>query len=219
MIAVTTSSSPSARYSKVAVLLHWAIAALIIANLALGIVMEGLPREGRMRAVPVHVSIGFTVLALTVLRIIWRLFHRPPPLLDMRTRWEAPLAGFVHVALYAFMLFMPLTGWALISANPPPHAQVTPSPRGRPPVVWGLAQVPLIAPLQQMGATLEGQPRQEKIHDDFVTAHAVGGFTMIALLALHILGALKHEILDGQRELRRMSMPLWPGRRRTQDPT
>lgn len=194
------------RYTKVAVLLHWTIAAFILFNLALGPFMEGFPPKWRFPAVMAHVSSGITVLLLTLARIAWRLAHRPPPLLAVAA-WEAVTAKFVHFIIYGMMLFMPLTGWSLISANPPP-AQHSDSPRGRALPVWGVVEWPLIAPLQQIGATVDGVPRQKKIHDDLVVAHEVGGFIMMGLLALHILAVVKHQWLDGQRELQRMSFSI-----------
>lgn len=195
------------RYTRVAVILHWLIALLILFNLAVGPFMEGLPRNLRPVIVGWHVSSGITVFALTMVRIGWRLFHPPPPALPGATWWEARLAKAVHILLYGLMIAMPLTDWMLISANPPPGVVAgPPSPRGRPPVIWGLIRIPLIAPIQQIGATAEGVATQKKLHDDFVRAHALSGFTMMALVALHILGALKHELLDG-RELRRMTLP------------
>jgi cytochrome b561 len=71
---------PAIRYSTVAIVLHWAIAALILLNIAVGFVMEGLSPPLKAAVVALHFSCGMTVLALTVLRLLWRLTHRPPPL-------------------------------------------------------------------------------------------------------------------------------------------
>lgn len=107
------------RYTRVAMVLHWLIAALILYNLAIGYFMEGLSQPLRGIIILSHISSGITVLALTVIRVLWRLTHNPPAYPPEMKRWEHNVAHIVHFALYAAMVLMPLTGWALISANPP----------------------------------------------------------------------------------------------------
>jgi cytochrome b561 len=68
------------RYTTVAILLHWAMAMLILLNIGIGLVMEGLTPPLKAIAVPFHFSCGMTVLVLAVLRILWRVTHRPPAL-------------------------------------------------------------------------------------------------------------------------------------------
>lgn len=109
----------SQRYSRVAILLHWAIAALIIANLVVGFVMEGLTGTLRASLVSFHLSSGYTVLGLTVVRVLWRLTHTPPPHPASMKPWEHHAASLAHFALYLVMVLMPLSGLAIISANPP----------------------------------------------------------------------------------------------------
>ena len=67
-----------------------------------------------------HASSGLTVLTLTVARVVWRLFNAPPPYLAAMKPWERHTAHFAHFLLYAAMVLMPLTGWAILSAHPPP---------------------------------------------------------------------------------------------------
>ncbi len=102
------------RYTSVAIALHWIIAALILYNLLSGLLRPALPRGFFM----FHVSSGLTILILSVLRVVWRLTHKPPPFLPMKP-WEAKLAHGVHGLLYAAMLLLPFSGWVLISASPP----------------------------------------------------------------------------------------------------
>jgi hypothetical protein len=65
----------------------------------------------------VHISVGLTVLLLVVARIVWRLPHRPPPLLADIATWERRLAGSGHALFYILMLALPLTGWAMVSMH------------------------------------------------------------------------------------------------------
>jgi cytochrome b561 len=108
------------KYTRVAIILHWAIAGLIIFNLAIGFVMEGFPLPVRFVALVLHVSSGMTVLVLTVFRIAWRLMHEPPAYFASMKLWERRLSHAIHLFLYVAMVVMPLTGWAIVSAHPRP---------------------------------------------------------------------------------------------------
>ncbi len=105
--------SSSERYSRGAIVLHWLIAALIIINLWLGLVGDTLPKDWAV--MPVHKAIGITVLVLTLVRLGWRLAHPVPPLPATTKPWERMAARASHFLLYAFMLIMPLSGWAMVS--------------------------------------------------------------------------------------------------------
>lgn len=236
----------TARYTRVAMWLHWLIAFFILYNLVSGLLHDLLPRGFFV----LHVSSGITVLALTVVRVVWRLTHRPPPFLPMKP-WEAQLAHVVHFLIYVSMVLMPLSGWAMISANPPagsPGAAVaeaqraarqavqpqrlptgtlvktSPAPAGEgkgggaaprkrgPTMFWGLFKLPLITPVNELGRTPEGLPKQREVHEQTETFHAIGGWIMLLLLVLHVAGALKHQFSDREPELERMGLG-HPGRR------
>lgn len=219
-------STTSLRYTNVAIALHWAIALLILYNLTSGLLHDSLPPG----FFAFHVSSGITILALSVLRVVWRLTHRPPPFVAMAP-WERGLAHAVHFLLYAAMLLVPLSGWAMISANPPAgspgaaaaaaaraakEAAVHPAgdgkgggmaPRKRgPTMIWGVVKLPMIAPVADIGRTPEGLPRQHALHERIETAHVLGAYLLLALFLLHVAGALKHQFVDRQRELARMGI-------------
>src|SRR5215218_2703458 len=96
----TLASPDLSRYSPVAVWLHWTIAALIVANLMLGFFHEDFEKPLRATMMGWHKSIGFTVIALTLVRILWRVAHRPPPFDPAMKRWEVGLARLVHFSFY-----------------------------------------------------------------------------------------------------------------------
>ena len=222
------------RYTRVAIALHWMIAGLIFFNLALGFVMEGFEERLRRFTVDAHISSGISVLLLTVVRIIWRLVHKPPPFLSRTTTVEKVAAHCVHFSLYAMMVFMPLSGWAIISSHPPPaiaqalavaKAQAAaaaarsasadsarsaePTAKRRPRrqlKLWGIVPWFRIGFIQQVGTTPAGIERQKVMHDDFAHRHMQGSLLLIALLLLHIAGALKHQFIDRQPELARMGL-------------
>ena len=227
------SSAQRDRYTRVAIVLHWAIAAFIVFNLCTGFFMEGWPPPIRFLALMLHASSGLTVLALTLARVVWRLLNDPPPYPAGMKPWERHIAHFAHFLLYAAMVLMPLTGWAILSAHSPPgsrgaavefaarpgmppgmkpgpappRAMPALPPGGPPPLkIWNLVPMPTIAPIEAIGAEPGGVPPQHRLHDEFVDWHSVGGYLLLGLLILHILGALKHQFIDSQSEFARMGI-------------
>lgn len=230
MAATTADDRRTAqdRYTRVAITLHWVIAAAIAYNLTSGLLVDVLPRWFFV----FHISSGLTILALSIVRVGWRLTHKPPPVLPMHG-WEKALAHVVHFLLYAAILFVPFSGWVMISANPPagsagaayadglraerepapvqalPGHPTTPSPaakRRSPPMFWGLVPIPFVAPVSELGREPSGVPEQRAFHEKMAGIHSLGGWVMLGLLFLHIAGALKHQYIDRQPELARMGV-------------
>ena len=96
------------RYSGVAILFHWTIAALVLANLWIGLICGSMP---------VHKAIGITVLVLTLGRVGWRLGHAAPPLPPGTPGWERTAAHATHLLFYLLLLVLPLSGWAMSSGE------------------------------------------------------------------------------------------------------
>jgi cytochrome b561 len=165
------------RYSRVAILLHWVIAALILVNLYLGLFHEDMSKPVRATMMFYHKSIGLTVLALTLVRLAWRLGHRPPPYDPALTRWERGLARATHWSFYILLIALPLTGWLLVSTG------------GKATSFFGLFDMPALPVSHADGP-----------HDAFESLHNVFGWAMLALVALHVAGALKHQ-LEGHRQV------------------
>ena len=180
-----------AKYTKTAVILHWLIAVLIIANVALAWIWPTVADDQVRPLVGAHKSIGVTVLGLVIMRILWRLTHRPPALPGSHLHWERMLSGIVHAALYAVMLIMPLSGWIMDSSR---------KSSAENPLQWfGLFDWPRFPFLQNADpASLEG------FRDAAGAAHGLAAYALYALVFLHIAGALKHQFLDRKPELQRM---------------
>ena len=170
---------PVQHYSLVARTLHWIMAILILFNLWLGIAHDSLSRNWQV--MPVHKSVGLTVLALATLRLIWRLTHKPTPLPGQLSAWERAAAKVTHYSFYAFMLLVPLTGWIMTSA-------------GNRPLNWFF---------------LFDVPKFEVSKSDAIVglsgeAHEIIGYLWIALILLHIVAALRHHFILKDDVLRRM---------------
>lgn len=184
------------RYTRTAILLHWAIALLVTANIALAWIWPYWLADAQVRpAIDLHKSIGITILGLALLRVLWRFSHRPPSLPRGYARWEVRTSHITHFLLYAILFAMPLSGWIMDSAYE--HAAETP-------MYWfGLFQWP------RLGFIMQLDPATKKsVHDGFARAHELISYLVYALFFLHVAGALKHQFIDGTKELQRM----WPGR-------
>ena len=169
------------RYTKVAIWLHWLIGLAVIANIGLAMLTEDMPRETHRAAMDIHKALGIAVLALTVLRILWRLGHKPPPLPAATPIWQRPLSKIVHFLFYALLILLPLSGWVWMSAA------------DRPVNFFGLFTIPtIVAPNEGLA---------DVMHD----RHEVLGLTMLALAAIHILAALKHQFVDRTGLIGRMN--------------
>ncbi|WP_067732100.1 cytochrome b [Novosphingobium naphthalenivorans] len=169
------------QYSRVAVVLHWLIALLIALNFIAAWVAEDMPKAEKMQIMANHKAFGLTILALTVIRILWRLVHKAPPLSAALASWEVALARVVHVLFYFLMLFIPLTGWGMASGS------------GNPVSWFGLFDVPAlpVAGNKALGGI-------------FHESHEVLATIMLGLFALHVAGALKHQLLDRDDTMARM---------------
>jgi cytochrome b561 len=182
------ATAAPARYTGVAMALHWLMALLVIGNLVGGHLIETFadsadPAQKAIGStiVQLHMSIGLTVLALTLARLGWRLANPPPALPAYMTGLERLAARAVHLAFYLLLFILPLSGWAMESTERSPQ-----------PVPWfGLFSLP---PLP-LPAALGGV---------FDEAHGLLGWAMVALVALHVGAALKHRIIDRDNLLVRM---------------
>lgn len=181
-----------ARYSGVAQALHWAIALLIVFEIGLGWRMDGPPGAVTFAVYQLHKSIGITILILTLVRVGWRITHRPPASVGGRA-WEHRLAAVVHVGFYVLLLAIPLSGWLIVSA----------SRTGIGTVLFGVIPFPHIPGVPGLDPAPKAALEQAA-----ETAHRLLGWAMYGLLALHVAGALKHHVIDRDQGLIRMM----PGR-------
>ena len=192
------------RYTKTAIVLHWLIAIFIALMFGLGWFMAELPKEAPKQlaydlfdlgvytwqlaeeASPrtfyfnLHKSLGLTVLALIVLRVLWRITHTPPAALSSYKAIEKKVATATHHSLYLLMLAVPVTG--LIMAINSKYG-----------VKWfGIDVI----------AGLDNKP----VRDFFECTHEFVGIVLLVLIGIHLLGALKHKFIDKDDTMSRMSL-------------
>jgi cytochrome b561 len=179
-------SEPAAtRYSGTAQALHWLMAVLLGGLLALGLYMADLALSpDKLRLYSWHKWAGVTAFALLLVRLAWRVAHRPPPLPQAMPKPMQLAAHGGHLLLYALMFAIPLSGWLMSSA------------KGFQTVWFGVLPIPdLIGKDRALGEQLTD------IHESL-------NWLLMAVLAVHVGAALKHHFIDHDDVLRRM----WPGR-------
>jgi cytochrome b561 len=189
------------RYTTVAIALHWILAVLVISLVFVGwwmgdAIEDKDTRAQALQVFPIHKSTGMTVLALTLVRLGWRIAHKPPPLPAGMAAWEKAVARVSHWAFYGLLLALPLTGWIYSSAG------------------WSEAFNTFIrVPLSYFGLfTLPDFPGVGTLPDDMrkdvgrtaVEFHSKLAWAMLLLAGLHVAAALKHYFVDRDDVLTRM---------------
>ncbi len=168
------------RYGTTAKFFHWIIVALIAVQLPLGWLMPDI-RRGMSpgSAMSLHISIGITILALIVLRFLWRLTHPVAPE-SYLPAWQRVSSEWVHWLLYLAVLLTTLTGWFFESA------------RGWSISLYGVLPLPRLVG--------EGSPFGHSIGE----LHQTLVWALVGLLSLHILAALVHLLVYKDRVMHRM---------------
>ena len=175
------STDNRARYSKGAMIFHWVIAIAVIANWRLAEAAEHASKADAGWYWSQHKAIGITILLLTLGRLAWRFTHKVPPLPNNYAQWERLLARGTHVLFYVMLIGLPLGGWLASSYV------------GRSIDMFVLFTWPALD-------VAENIETGKAIFD----LHHTGGEIMIYLIALHILGALKHTFFDKDGGIFRM---------------
>jgi len=194
----------SSRYTRTAVVLHWLIAIFVIAMFILGWFMADLPKDApkqtgfdllnlgiytwptseeispRAFYFNLHKSLGISIFALILIRILWRVTHKPPALLTTYKAAERKLATAAHHLLYLLMVAVPLSG--LIMAI-----------YGKYGVKW-------------FGLDFIAGLDNKAVREIFEPTHELVGIVFLVVIAIHVLGALKHKFIDKDDTLKRMSL-------------
>ena len=175
-----TTGEAAVRYKPIVVAIHWLTAALILWQVYLGFAFSSFPKGSPERAelFTWHKTVGVTILILALVRLAVRLMNPPPPFPAELAKWERAFAVWSHRAFYFLIIALPLTGLSAVSKG------------GATTEIVGGLTVPTI-PLPALG----------ELHEPLV-------FATIALLVLHVAGALKHQFIDRGPSADRM----WPFR-------
>lgn len=194
----------SNRYTKTAIVLHWLIAIAIVGMFALGWYMTDIPKDApKQMAFDVfdwgiytwqlseeasprtfyfnfHKSLGMTIFALIVFRIFWRLTHKPPAMLSSYKAYERKLATGAHHLLYLLMIAVPLTG-------------VMTSLYSKFALIW-------------FGLHVVDGLDNKALRESFAQAHEIIGVVLLLVIIIHVVGAIKHQYIDKDDTMKRMSI-------------
>lgn len=183
----------AARYTRVAIALHWAMALALGGMLISGLLMTAdlLPKPLTFQLYQLHKATGVVLLLAVLVRLAWRVMHPPPALPDTIPAIEKTLAVLGHLALYALMIAIPLAGWVIVSA----------SVYGLPTSIYGLFNWP----------HLPGLAGNTQVGGWAAFIHEMLAFGLIGLVGLHVLAVAKHAIKDRVNLLRRMGMGVVAG--------
>lgn len=171
-----------ARYGSVAMTLHWTVAALVLLQFPLALVMEGVERFSREQFLlyGLHKSVGVTVLLLTAARLAWRWISPPPPLPAHMPAWERAAAHAGHFGLYFLLIAQPAVGLLHGFAS------------GFPTVLYFAVTLP--SPIAA----------EEALTRTMAAAHFYLGWSFLALIGLHVVAALRHQFVIRDGILSRM---------------
>jgi cytochrome b561 len=165
-------------YGGIARLLHWLIAALILIQIPVGLLMPNI-RRGEVPGTPmnVHISIGVVILALILLRLLWRWTHPVAPHPDL-TSWQRRASEAVHWTLYALVLTTTVSGWCYASGR---GWELS--------LFWNFPQPSLgqSGPVRALG----------RLHENL-------SWALIIVAALHVAAALVHVFVYKDRVMQRM---------------
>ncbi|SIO54488.1 cytochrome b561 [Rhodovulum sp. ES.010] len=160
----------SIRYSFLSRAFHWSVALLVLLMIPAGAVMiqDGLPQPVQNTLFILHKNTGLLVLALVLLRLVWRQIAPPPPLPDRVPGWQRRVADLNHRLLYLLLVLMPVAGYVRVKAGGFPIETLD---------AWG---VPALVPESEALATFAK------------SVHYYGALALGALIGLHLLAALYH---------------------------
>ncbi|MFT3812220.1 MAG: cytochrome b [Acidovorax sp.] len=178
-------SSAPLRYTRTAVLLHWVLALALVALFCFGLYMTGLKFSPlRLKLYNWHKWAGITVLALSALRLLWRITHRPPelpaPVRLAMPAWQRAAHHGTHHLMYLLFFAVPLIGWAYSSAA------------GFPVVFLGLWQLPDLV------------PASKELAEAIKPFHKFSAYALAALVLMHVGAALWHQFIVRDGLLSRM---------------
>lgn len=161
------------RYSALSKGLHWLIALMVILMLSVSFFLDDVPSQYTSLAYTLHKSLGLSVLGLMLIRIVCIIYYGRPSLPKSVPGWIQWLSRFVQYSFYVLLLVMPLSGWIMSMAG------------NRIPSYFGLFPLPLPG--------ISPNPWLENWMDQ---SHKVIAWILIALICLHIAGAIKHYFID-----------------------
>jgi cytochrome b561 len=171
----------TARYSSVAILIHWSVALLIIFSFLLGLTVDNFPKSWTSAVINTHALAGLSILGLTIFRLTWRLNHKPPEYPQDTSPAVKRLSHLVQMTLYVLMIVVPVIGIPTLLY------------RGRG-LNFGLFGIP--SPFE----------RAPDIFHPLTDVHELAAFALLGLAVGHVLAAFYHKIVRKDAIMGRMAL-------------
>lgn len=189
-------ADPQPGYRPTARWLHWIVAAVVLLMIPAGLVMirDGISRPLQDALFLFHKNMGVLLVPVILVRILYRITHKAPPLPPSVPAWQRAAARLSHVMLYVLLVVMPVSGFVRVRAGGFP-----------------------IELLDRLGVG-PWLPKSERVADIAQSIHAIGAFTLIAVLAIHIAAAIQHALIRRDGVWSRMWPPAGPGKTRAVRP-
>ncbi len=169
-------------YGLVSKIFHWLIGLAVIGMLIIGPFLTRIKNQHLAdQLFTLHKSVGMILLLLIILRLSWRLTNITPTSSTHVQPWQQKAEKYAHFLMYLALFVMPLSGWAMSTA-----AGYLPSIFG-----YGEFAMPFI-------------PKSKALADAISWVHTIVGFTLIALVSLHILATVQHYVVHKENILKRM---------------
>ena len=170
------------RYGRTDVFLHWFIGIALLVEIVFGFLLDDIAPRGtpaRTGVINLHKSVGIVLGLFVVLRLVWRMRHPPPRWPTSVPTWQQQAASWMHAALYACMVIMPLGGY--IGSNFSKYGVR----------FFGIALAPW-------------GPDLPAVYSFFLRLHDVTAYVFTALIVVHIAAAAKHALVDRDAVFSRM---------------
>jgi cytochrome b561 len=178
--------NPSDRWGGVSQLLHWTTVILIVVIAYIGLTMGDLPNgPDKIKTYALHKSIGLTILALVVLRVLWRLVAGAPHPVPGSPRWQERIASLTHIGIYVLLFAIPISGWVVNSSA------------GFPLQWFGLFNLPAIV------------GESHDLHEAAEEAHELMFWLLALMVAAHAGAAFYHHLFQQDATLARMLPRGW----------
>lgn len=170
-------------YGLIHIVIHWVMAGLIWWAAILGLTMTDLPDNfDKLATYAFHKSLGLTVLGLAVLRLVWKLANQQPLLPETMQGWERTAASATHHLIYLLLFLVPILGYLTSESAPFPLQY------------FGLFTIPMA------GIGVDAAKIMLEVHEWVAK-------TLLLLVIVHALAALKHHFIAKDDVLKRMIVP------------
>lgn len=170
------------RYTRTAIVLHWLVLALLIAQYVIGWTMPHIGHDTPVTTqIGLHFSLGVLIIGVIVVRLVWRVTHGEPAHPAGVPAWQLRAARVLHGLLYLLLIAVPLLGW------------INASYRGMPVTLFGLARMPPLVATHAAGWHWTGDVHM-----------LIADYGITTLVGLHVAAAMYHHFIRRDGVLRRM---------------